>query len=81
MTWAYVPFLDPIHGLHSWWCLLLLPLALGISVIYRALKMPDLTRYWRSVSIMTVQIVGAMAALAVVLVVLVEVVIPWLPGE
>ncbi len=80
-TLGYVPFVDPIHALHDWWYLLLVPLAFGISVIYRALKMPRLHRYWRAVATMTVQILLAMVALAVALVVVVEVVIPWLPAE
>ncbi len=75
---AYIPFLDPIQGAHVWWYLLLVPLAFGVSVIYRALRMPRLDRYWRSVWMMTMQIVLAMVGLAVALVVLVDVVIPWL---
>ena len=81
LTAAYVPFVDPIDAFHQWWYLLLVPLSFGISVIYRALKMPSLDRYWRAVALMTAQIVLAMAALAVGLVVLVQVVIPWLPAE
>ena len=37
---AYTPFIDPINGVHGWWYLLLVPLCFGISVIYRALKLP-----------------------------------------
>ena len=77
----WVPFIDPISVFHDWWYLLLVPLSFGISVIYRALKMPSLDRFWRAVAMMTVQIVLVMAALAVALVVLVELVIPWLPAE
>ena len=80
-TIGYVPFVDPIHAFHDWWYLLLVPLAFGISVTYRALKMPSLERYWRSVGTMTAQILVAMVALAIVLVLLVEVVIPRLPAE
>ena len=78
---GYVPFVDPISVFHDWWYLLLVPLSFGISVIYRALKMQSLDRFWRAVAMMTVQIVLVMAALAVALVVLVELVIPWLPVE
>jgi len=78
---GYVPFVDPINIFHDWWYLLLIPLSFGISVIYRALKMPNLDRFWRAVVLMTVQIVVVMAALAVALVVLVQLVIPWLPVE
>ena len=78
---GYVPFVDPINVFHEWWYLLLIPLSFGISVIYRALKMRDLDRFWRAVAMMTVQIVLVMAALAVALVVLVELAIPLLPAE
>lgn len=78
---GYVPFVDPINVFHDWWYLLLIPLSFGISVIYRALKMRDLDRFWRAVAMMTVQIVLVMAALAVALVVLVELTIPLLPAE
>ena len=77
----YVPFLDPINAFHVWWYLLLIPLSFGISVIYKALKMRNLDRYWRAVTVMTVQIVLAMVALAVGLVILVQVIIPVLPVQ
>ncbi len=75
---AYTPFLDPINALHDWWFVLLLPMAFGISVIYRALKLPNLDRYWRAVMIMTAQIIMVMVALGVTLVIVVVLVIPRL---
>jgi hypothetical protein len=78
---GYIPFLDPINAFHVWWYLLLVPLSFGISVIYKALKMRNLDRFWQAVTMMTVQIVLAMVALAVVLVVLVQIVIPRLPVQ
>lgn len=78
---AYIPFLDPLQGAHVWWYVLLVPLAFGVSVIYRALRMPNLDHYWRSVWMMTVQVVLAMVGLGILLTLLVGVVIPWLPAE
>ena len=78
---AYTPFLDPIHALHQGWYLLLVPLAFGISMIYRALRMERLERYWRAVIIMTVQVVAAMIGLALLLVILVHGIIPLLPVD
>ncbi len=78
---GYTPFLDPIHALHQGWYLLLVPLAFGISMIYRALRMERLDRYWRAVVAMTVQVVAAMIALALVLVILVQGIIPLLPVD
>lgn len=81
MIAGHIPFLDPMNFFHDWWYALIVPLSFGIAVIYRALKMQNLDRFWRAVSVMTVQIVLAMLALALVLVVLVEAVIPLLPAE
>ena len=75
---AYTPFLDPINALHDWWFVLLIPMAFGISVIYRALKLPNLDRYCRAVMIMTAQILMFMVALGVALVIVVIQIIPRL---
>ena len=76
---AYVPFLAPINAFHDWSYLLLVPLAFGISVIYKALRMQTLHGFWRHVTVMTTQIVVAMIALAVALTVFVIFVVPMLP--
>ena len=55
------------------------PLAFGISVIYKALRMQSLQGFWRHVTVMTTQIVVAMIALAVALTVFVIFVVPMLP--
>ena len=77
---AWVPFLQPINGLQPWWYVLLVPLSFGISVIYKALRLPRLDRFWRQVAIMTTQIILAMVALAIALAVFIQVVIPLLPA-
>ncbi|MEN0020152.1 MAG: hypothetical protein AAF747_04615, partial [Planctomycetota bacterium] len=74
-TLAYRPFLDPIDA-HAWWFLLLLPLAFGIAVAFRAVRMRSLDRYWRAVAIMTGQIVVGILALAVAAYIVIEVILP-----
>ncbi len=78
---GYIPFLHPINPLQELWYLLVLPLSFGISVIYKAMRMPSLEGFWRQVTSMTSQIILYMIALAIVLVILVQVVIPRLPAE
>ena len=78
---AYIPFIHPINLFHDWWYLLLIPLAFGISIIYKALRLPTLDGFWPQVGIMTAQIVLAMIGLAVFLVLIVAVVIPLIPAE
>ncbi len=78
---AWIPFIEPLNIFHQWWYLLLLPLSLGISVVYKGVRMRDLQGFWREATIMTVQIVLAMIALAIGVTLLVQVIIPWLPAE
>ena len=78
---AWIPFIEPLNIFHQWWYLLLLPLSLGISVVYKGVRMRDLQGFWRETTIMTVQIVLAMVALALMVTLLVQVIIPWLPAE
>jgi hypothetical protein len=62
LTLAYRPFIDPIDA-HRLWFLLLIPLALGVSVAYKAVRVEDLRTYWRQVITMTMQIVVGIIAL------------------
>lgn len=74
---AWRPFLDPLD-LHSHWWMFLVPLSLLISVTYRAVRMRDLTGYWRAVAVMTIQIIIAMIALGAAAFLFVEFLIPLL---
>lgn len=62
---AWRPFLDPINAHEVWW-LFLVPLALGISIAYKAVRMRRLDRYWPQVVGMTFQIIVAMIVLGLV---------------
>ena len=62
LTLAWRPLLDPLP-LDDGWFLLLLPLALLISIGYKAVRVGDMRRYWREVAIMTVQVILAMILL------------------
>jgi hypothetical protein len=73
---GYVPFIEPLNVFFVWWYLLLIPLSFGISVIYKAVRMPRLEGYWRQVATMTLQIVLAMIGLAICLGLFVQIVIP-----
>ncbi len=59
---AYRPFLDPIE-LHELWFVLIVPLALLLSLAYKAVRVPDLAMLPRQVAIMTIQICFWMAML------------------
>ena len=76
---AWIPFIEPVPNIGSWWPLLLLPLSIGLSMVYRAIRTQDLSNYARDVMIMTVQIILAMAALGVIFAVVVQWLVPLLP--
>ncbi len=76
---AYRPFLDPLP-LHDLWWVTILPLALGISAAYKAVRIPETDlatpRYLRHVLSMTIQSIGAMLGIWVGLVLLIEFIVP-----
>ena len=78
---AWIPFVQPMPSPGSWWPLFLIPLSIGISMVYKAVRLERLDRYPREVLIMTGQIIGAMVILAVVLGIVVQVLIPILTAD
>ncbi len=74
----WIPFLQPMNAMQSVWYIFLIPMAFGIAVVYRSLREESYTTYWRSVTVMTSQIVFGIVAIAIVLGVFVQFVIPLL---
>lgn len=72
---AYTPFVDPIHIQDHWW-LTLIPMAFGIAMAYKAVRLRPLEKYWSHVLVMTVQIVGGMVGAAIAVYLLIEVLAP-----
>ena len=60
---AYRPFLEPLP-LERVWMLLLLPAALAIAIVYKAIKLPRLERMGREVLLLSGQIVFFLALAA-----------------
>ena len=73
---AWRPFLDPMPMGHAASYLLLIPMALFVSMAYRAVRLPTMERYLRLVLVMTAQIILAIAGLGVGLYLFVEAVLP-----
>jgi len=71
---AFTPLLDPLDIHESWW-ITLVTLALGISIAYKAIRLPDLSRFWRGVLIMTTQITLGMVALSAAVYIVVELIV------
>lgn len=78
---AWTPFLQPIVGAAHWWWLMVVPMSLGISVVWKAIRLRSLDRCWNEVAFMSLQLLAGMAALAAALMVLARVVLPMLPAD
>ena len=61
---SWRPMLDPMP-ISEAWPFLLIPLALGISIAYKAVRVGSREAYLKSVAVMTTQIVLAMIAMGV----------------
>ena len=70
---AWRPFLDPIH-LEGYWMWLIVPLVLAITIVYKTIKLDDLSRLPREVAKLTAQILAFMFLAAVLLWLVVELV-------
>lgn len=60
---AWRPFLDPLD-LHDYWVWLLIPVSAAIAVVYKTLKLQDLSQLGREAAKLTVLIVASMIAAA-----------------
>jgi hypothetical protein len=76
---GYVPFIDPLD-VHQWWYLLLIPVALLVSIAYKACRVESLSDFPREVAVMTVQIVVVMILLGFASFLFVEKVLPMIAG-
>jgi hypothetical protein len=66
LTLAYRPFLDPLP-LDRYWLWLLPPLAIVVAIVYKAIKLPDLSNLPRQASVLAAQIVAFMILAAIAL--------------
>ena len=80
-TLAWMPFVDPLPGVQANWIWFVVPLVLGISMMYKAIRVEDLRRWPKEVGIMTAQVLLAFAGLAIGLFLLVQVIVPFLPAD
>ena len=78
---AWIPFLGPAPAVTAYWWVLVAPMALFISMAWKAVRQEDLHRYWPAVLRMSLQVVLAMAALTLVLAVVVRGIVPVIPAE
>ena len=68
---SYRPFLSPLP-VWDYWIWLLIPLCLGVSIVYKAIRIERLADVPKQALIITLWILGGMAAAAVALVIIVQ---------
>ena len=78
---AWTPFLQPAPNAQHWWWLLLIPMSIGVSLAYKAIRVENLNQLPRETLRMAMQIVFLMIGLALALYVLVILILPHLPAE
>ena len=78
---GWIPMIGPASWLQPVWWLLLIPMAWGLSMAYKAIRVGSLEGYWMAVLVMTFQIVIAMVAIGLGLMILIQFVLPMLPVE
>jgi hypothetical protein len=68
---AFTPFFDPLPalypGMDEYWLLLVIPLVLAISMVYKATRLKDLRRLPKDAAVMSVQILVMMVFAAAAL--------------
>jgi len=66
MMLAFRPFLDPVT-FDGPWLVLAIPLVLGVCVVYKAIKLEDLSELFHQSLLMAAQVVLMMTIAAIVL--------------
>jgi len=78
---AWAPLLQPAPGVQNWWWLLVIPMAFGVSMAYKAIRVQDLSEWPKAVVRMALQVIAAVIAIAIGTYVLVILLLPMLPAE
>lgn len=63
VLWAWTPLFEPLH-MDDYWLWFILPLAIGIAVVYKAIRMHRLDRLLHEAAYLATQIVVFMVLAA-----------------
>ncbi|MCC6428431.1 MAG: hypothetical protein IT435_16635 [Phycisphaerales bacterium] len=74
---AWRPFVDPLDA-HRYWFALLIPMALLITMVYKAVRLPTLERYWRHVAVLSAQIILGIIALGAGIYIFIQYIAPMI---
>lgn len=76
---AYTPFIDGLSIDKGSW-LLLFPMAFGVAMAYKAVRVRDLTHYWKEVFKMTAQVCLAIIGLGMLTILVIGYALPRILG-
>jgi hypothetical protein len=78
----YRPFIDPVRApVHTHWYVLLIPMSFGIAVVYKAVMLKTMDRYWHEVLYLTIQIIVGMILLGLASYLLVMKYVPFIAAQ
>jgi len=77
LTLAYTPFIDAL-SIHEQWYLLIIPMVVFVAIGYKAVRVSDMSGYWKNVFVFVVQVLGVMAVLAVAFTIVITMLVPML---
>jgi hypothetical protein len=69
---AYTPFVQPLPRAWDFWYLLLLPLCLGVAVVYKSIKCASMRHVPREATVVFLSIIGGILFAAAVLAIIVK---------
>lgn len=78
---GWIPFLEPMPAAHAAWWLSIIPIALGVSLAWKAVRLETIEGWQRAVAMMALQIVLAVVGIAIGLYLLVQWIVPLLPAD
>ncbi len=71
---GYTPFVQPLPGAWNVWYLLLLPLCLGVAIVYKSIKCATMRRVPREATVVFLSILAGILIAAGILVLIVKVI-------
>ena len=64
---AYAPFRDPLWGGWNYWALFLIPLCVGIAIVYKGIRVDDIMALPGVAAVLALEVIGSLLGLALLL--------------
>ncbi len=64
---SYVPLRDPMWGGWNFWPVFLIPLCVGIAIVYKGIRVDDVKELRGAATVLSLQVIGSLVGLALLL--------------